>query len=254
MPEVPSGPGATRAVARFRVGLDAQEATCMRVAEPGRLGDSLVEAGLPLPSPVVVVVGGAGGVAPDDLERLTPVFVEGLVPAVERAHAAVVDGGTDAGVMRIIGRARSTSAQGFPLVGVVAEGTVRLPGSPNSRNDAAELEPHHTDFVVVPGIDWGDESPWISATASALARDRPSVTVLVNGGEIAYADVSHSLDAGRSVIVVVGSGRTADEIARATCGETSDPRASAFVRSGMVGTVPLGEPARLYDALVSVLG
>ena len=33
----------------------------------------------------------------------------------------------------------------------------------------AQFEPNHTHFVIVPGSDWGDESPWITWVASELA-------------------------------------------------------------------------------------
>jgi hypothetical protein len=46
-----------------------------------------------------------------------------------------------------------------------------------------------------------------------LARGKPALTLLINGGEISRADVQHSLDAGRPVIALAGSGRLADELA-----------------------------------------
>jgi hypothetical protein len=76
-------------------------------------------------------------------------------------------------------------------------------------------KPSHTHFIIVPGDEWGAESPWIAQTTSVLAGGEPSVTVLINGGEIAYADVERSVQARRRVVVVAGSGRTADAIAGA---------------------------------------
>jgi hypothetical protein len=40
-------------------------------------------------------------------------------------------------------------------------------------------------LVLVPGLDWGDEARWLVRLASALADGAPSVTVLVNGGDVA---------------------------------------------------------------------
>lgn len=238
----------------IRVGPSANEATCIRVEEPGVLSAALVAAGLPVSRPVLVVVGGAGGLGAADLERLAPVFTAGLVPAIEQTGAVVIDGGTNSGVMRMLGHARGPGSHAFRLVGVVAEGTVKLPGRRDVRDDAAELEPHHTDFVVVPGHEWGAESPWISLTATALAAGEQSVTVLVNGGDIAYADVSRSLEVGRPVVVVAGSGRTADEIAGALRGEVSDRRAQAIAASGLASSVPVADPSLLREAVVAALG
>ncbi len=86
--------------------------------------------------------------------------------------------------MRLIGQAK-TAAAGFPLVGVVAEGTVVVPGVESASPEAEELEPNHTVFLLVPGTEWGDEAPWIADVAGIVAGVRSSVTVLVNGGQVA---------------------------------------------------------------------
>lgn len=153
--------------------------------------------------PVVVLVGGADGMGAGDLERCHAFVAGALVPFAGEHGVCVVDGGTDAGVMAIAGRARATPGGG-PHVGVVAVGTLSLP---------AEVEPHHSHLVVVPGDAWGDESPWIAAVAAALSGPLPSVTVLANGGEVTYRDLRESLRAGRPVLVLAGTGRAADEIA-----------------------------------------
>ena len=79
--------------------------------------------------------------------------------------------------------------------------------------------------------------------AEVLSEGRPSVTMLVNGGDIAYRDLEISLDAGRRVIVVAGTGRVADEIgARPPATE----RARAAVRSPLVQVVPADAAAVLH--------
>lgn len=225
----------------------------MRVDEPEDLPAALAAGGLADPLPVVVLVGGAGGLSVDERARLTPLFAHGLVPAVERSSAAVVDGGTDSGVMRLLGDARASGRAGFPLVGVVAEETVRLPDGGAARDDAADLEPHHTLFVVVPGVDWGAEAPWIQRTATHLARTAPSVTVLVNGGDIAYVDAALSLEAGRRVLVIAGSGRSADQIAAALRGEPADPRARDLAGSHLVSQVDLDDTQEVFEAVTRAL-
>jgi hypothetical protein len=44
------------------------------------------------------------------------------------------------------------------------------------------------------------------------------VTVLMNGGQIAYRDVAASLGSGRPVVVLAGTGGTADAIVQARAG------------------------------------
>src|SRR5687768_13166433 len=99
----------------------------VRLSSRSDLPRLLDEVGLAA-GPVLVVVGGAGGLDPDDEDRLRVLIRDYLVPVVVRAGASVVDGGTDSGVMRAIGAARSDADAQFPLVGVVAAGTVPSPG------------------------------------------------------------------------------------------------------------------------------
>jgi hypothetical protein len=190
---------------------------------------ALATAGVPLPAPVAVLVGGAGGMGAAERQRSRALIGGVLVPFAQAHGVCIVDGGTDAGVMSIAGAARAACGAHGPHVGVAAAGTVVLPGDPaaGSATDPtgrAAVEPHHTHLVVVPGERWGDEVPWLSAVASALAGGCPSVTVLANGGDIAYADVRASLDAGRPVLVLAGTGRTADDLAGG--GEQADPVAT----------------------------
>lgn len=237
-----------------RLGTGAGAAVCVRVDVPGDLPAALAAGGLPNARPVLVLVGGAGGLSAAERARLTPLFAHGLVPAVERTGAAVVDGGTDSGVMRLLGEARAASRGAFPLVGVVAEETVRLPDGGAARDDAADLEAHHTLFVVVPGADWGSEAPWIQRTATQLARTAPSMTVLVNGGDIAFGDAFLSVEAGRPVLVIAGSGRSADQIAAALRGEPADARARELAASHLVSQVDVDDPEALCEAVTRALG
>ncbi len=224
----------------------------VRVSEANELKMALAALGLHPPRPTLVVVGGAGGFDEADMDRLRALFESGLVPVMTKYGAVGVDGGTLAGVMRLFGEARAATE--IPLVGVVAAGTVQLPGAQSPQPDAAELEPHHTHFVIVPGDQWGAESPWIAETATVLAGTAPSVTVLINGGQIAYADVERSVQAGRSVVAVAGSGRTADEFAAALAGESADERAAALISSGLIRSVPADQPAVLAELLEAILG
>ena len=79
------------------------------------------------------------------------------------------------------------------------------------------------------------------------------MTLVVNGGEIAYADIEHSLEAGRPVIVLAGTGRTADAIAAAARGRDAGPRAARVAAVPGTRVVPLGDPAVLRSAIGSVL-
>ena len=205
------------------------------------------------PLPVVVVVGGAGGLPEADKNRLETLFAVGIEPVLRRCGAVAVDGGTNAGVMRVVGEARATSGASYPLIGVVVADKVQIPGRPRTGDHRAVLEPHHSHFVIVPGDTWGEESSWIARFASLLAQDLPSVTVLLNGGDIAYDDVAHSVREHRPVVVVAGSGRTADVLADAVLGRPSPERARLLVASGLIHSVPVDQPLALKDMLEDIL-
>jgi len=210
--------------------------------------------GLPAPSPVLVMVGGAGGLTDEVAETLTAVFAEVIAPAVRRHHAIAVDGGTDSGVMRLLGRALGG---GTPLVGVAALGTVTFPGHPGaSIADAVPLDPHHTHFVLVdPGREWGDEAPYLAAVATALAPPALSVAVLVNGGEITLDDAEENLARRRPLLVLAGTGRTANAIATAAAHPAGcrDERLVAIATNPLVRVVDVTDHAALTDQLARSL-
>jgi hypothetical protein len=194
------------------------------------------------PPTLITLVGGAGGLSPDDLARLLPLFEGALVPAAQTMEAVVLDGGTDVGVMRLMGQARTAREGTFPLIGVAVDRTVILPGEDAPRPDAAPLEPNHTHFVLVPGEDWGDESLWLNQISEEVGKSVPTVTILINGGEIARRDVAFTLAAGQPVLVLAGSGRLADELAASV-----DQYAGVHVVDVNDG------PDRLRDVIISLL-
>lgn len=223
-----------------------------RVDQPADLPAALRALDIDVRRPVLVSVGGAGGMTPEHLAATAEILQERIVPALDRWRAAVVDGGTDSGIMRVMGQSRAAAGAQFPLVGVAAEGTVILPGRAPAA-DAAPLEPGHTHVVLVPGDAWGDESPWLSRVATAIADGQPSLTLVINGGQITYDDIDHSLQAGRPVVVVAGTGRTADAIAASARGDTEDSRAQMVAADPGTRIVPLNDPQALYEAIEAIL-
>jgi hypothetical protein len=234
----------------FRVSFEGgRTAAAVPVDQRSDLSAALAALGLDAPRLVVVLVGGAGRMTARDLDRLRPLFEQGLVPVAERLGVVVIDGGTDAGVMHLIGRARTRTEATFPLVGVPAVGTVRFPGKRSGVRRRWPLDAHHTHFVLVPGASWGDEAPWIARVGTELAGGWPSITVLVNGGDISYTDVACSLHAGRPVLAVAGSGRAADHLASAARGDPADEDAMRLAASGLVEVVDADDLAALDRAV-----
>ena len=168
--------------------------------------------------PVIVLVGGAGGIQEKDWEAIHDA-IGTIAKVAEKVKATMIDGGTASGVMMVSGKKRAVGNFHYPLIGVSAIDTVTWPGREQNilkrlRDKRAPLDPNHTHFILVPGENWGDESVWIAEVATQIAGSKPSVTILINGGRISHdQDVPNSLRAGRPVLVIEGTGRAADEFA-----------------------------------------
>jgi hypothetical protein len=118
----------------------SSEVTASRVVHltsRDELTSRLTELDLRVPRLVMVLVGGADGLADEQLARLRPLFEEGLAPLADALGACVIDGGTDAGVMALIGQARAKLDASFPLIGVAASGTVEPADRTTRRADTA---------------------------------------------------------------------------------------------------------------------
>ena len=113
---------------------------------------------LDIPRKTLVIVGGANGLSNADFSRLETLFIEVICPFAEAHELVVVDGGTDCGVMRLMGQSRLKSGATFPLLGVVVEAMTYVPGESPTHPDQAPLELNHSHFLLVPGDEWGDES------------------------------------------------------------------------------------------------
>ncbi|MDJ0736837.1 MAG: hypothetical protein QNJ47_22685 [Nostocaceae cyanobacterium] len=224
-------------------------ASAIRVQSPKELSTAMGELELHSPCPVLVILGGAGKMSEADLNRLRSLFVKVLAPVVEKLGASVVDGGTNFGVMQMIGQARAEISATFPLIGVIPVEKVALPNQ-IPPEEVTALEPHHSHFVLIPGCNWGDESPWLADVATVLAKEAPSVAVLVNGGEISRKDVSQSLKANRPVLAVAGSGRLADTLTAALGGETTDEGVSELVASGLIQAIDFKQS---FDSLTRLI-
>jgi hypothetical protein len=105
--------------------------------------------------PVIVVCGGADSLAGAALERADALIGTGVASAAKTTGAAVVDGATDAGVMRLTGQARARRPQALPtLVGVAPKGLVSYPGGLEQGQERVPLEDNHSHFVLADSGEW----------------------------------------------------------------------------------------------------
>lgn len=104
-----------------------------------------------------------------------------------------------------------------------------------------QLESHYSHFILVPGSEFGDESPWIVDIATLLSKGHRAVTILINGGEVSRKDIELSLENGRPVIALSRTGRLADELAR-------QPD-----RSKLISVVPANNKQRIVEVVRAAL-
>ena len=169
--------------------------------------------GLKPPKAVIVLSGGAGHLEDELKPRLTQLFSRGIARVATNTEALIIDGGTQSGVMAIMGRGVADRGRQISLLGVAPAGLVTYPADGTARA-GTPLDPNHSHFVLVDSDEWGGETETMYDLAATLAQDVPVVTVLVNGGSISRQEVLRSVRAGWPVVVLAGSGRLADEIAR----------------------------------------
>ena len=140
------------------------------------------------------------------------------------------------------------------LLGVAADGMVLYPGKTTGTNEhAVPLDPNHSHFILVKANTWGEETTTMYELVQFLSREHTSVAVLVNGGEIARKEALYNVHQGRPLIIIEGSGRAADEIARAMHDATyasSNAELSEIIAKGDLHLFPLNGPAEELEQLM----
>jgi hypothetical protein len=179
------------------------------------LAEALDEIGVPRQRPTLLFIGGAARLEYDRKQPITELIEQAIAPICQEHNVAMVDGATKSGIFSMIGRARGKIGGNFPLVGVAPASKIYLPTDEHIDSERVDLDENHSHFVLTPGAYWKDASPWMSRVARAIAGRQPAVTVLINGGEVAWIDAMCSMTAGITVITLRDSGRTADSLAEA---------------------------------------
>jgi hypothetical protein len=193
--------------------------------------DVLRTIGITPPKAVIVIAGGAGNMDKKQVRRLAPFFSLGIARAARNLNALIIDGGTQAGVMELMGKGVADQGNDVELMGIAPAGRVTFPGAQVRENaqDLAELDPNHSKFILVNGDNWGDETALMYSLAQTLNQGKfdktgngtgregklPTGTILAGGriGGIAMKEVQATVRMGWPLVVMEGSGQLADEIA-----------------------------------------
>jgi len=151
----------------------------VQVGETVDVADIVAALELGDPRALVIIIGGAGRMAEVQIQRVRPLFVEGLALLAAQERIAILDGGANTGVMALTGEGAATHGLTAPLIGVCPKARVSWPGRWNPWTKA-ELEPNHSHFVLTSGMRFGDESAIFYALARTLGKRMPSLALMVN--------------------------------------------------------------------------
>lgn len=227
-----------------KISFPIQQALCVFPNERSSLAQAISTLQLSAGYPVIVLIGGD---IDEQQAAATRRAIHLISKTAEDMNAIVVCGGTDMGVMAEIGQIRWRSGYRFPLVGITLEELVTWPNGPRSTKflwwgkQRWQLESHYSHFILVPGSQFGDESPWIVDAATILSKGHRSVTILINGGEVSRKDIELSLENSRPVIAISRTGRLADELAQ-------QPN-----RNKLLSIVPGNDEQKIAEALQAAL-
>jgi len=227
-----------------KINFPDQEVLCVFPSERSELVQAISELRLNDGYPVIVLIG--GGIDEHEADA-TRHAIQTIAKVAEDMQAVILCGGTDMGVMAEIGRERKQNRYNFPLIGIAPEKLVTWTDGPQSTKflwwgtQRWPLEPHYSNFILVPGSEFGDESPWIIDAATIFSKGRQAVTILINGGEVSRKDIDLSLGMGRPVIAVSRTGRLADELSRVPD------------RNKLITVVPANAEQRIIEVLQAAL-
>jgi len=212
--------------------------------------------GLASPRAVILLFGGAAGLDDSRKTDLATLFADGVTPVAAELGALIIDGGTQSGVMAMMGEAVAARPGTCHLLGIAPEGKIAHPelAGASARSDGTPLEPNHSHFVLVESNEWGGETGKMLELARAF--NAPIVAILVNGGAIAADEALQSVRNGWQLLVVEGSGRFADDVTAAIRNNQSAKSAevSEIARSGRVTLFHVDDAAqKLRDELHRML-
>ena len=172
----------------------------------------------------VFLSGGASKMPAASAEQLRTLLRALAVLVDHGLRFAVGDGGTQAGLMEAAGAVRRATRDAFPLLGVAPAPDVTTTGEPGR----TPVDPNHSHVVAVHDPDWarrqrtrgwdpsqghwGSETDAMYEIFARVARDRPSVTIVANGGAVTVDEIGRNVAQRRPMIVVAGSGRAADAV------------------------------------------
>jgi hypothetical protein len=222
-----------------------------RKAKTGKAGPEKAES----PKAVILIIGGADNLDEKVSSRLLQLFGRGIARAAVDMNAVIIDGGTESGVMKMMGQGVADRGFKSKLIGVAPLGLVSYPGSEG--DEKTPLDPNHSHFVLVEGIKWGDETGTLFQLMHLFRPDEKAkahaVVLLAGGGDVSRHEVLQAVRQNLPLIVVEGSGGVADEIVtawKATPALPDDPTMAEIIADGRIELHPLSNAVKSAERLI----
>jgi hypothetical protein len=209
--------------------------------------------GLSTKRPVIALAGTTTDLDPQLAARLYP-FIRTLTATAADHGAVVVTGGTDAGVIRLLGLSLGALPDPPQLVGVAPAELIARDGEAIAPG-AAHADPNHDAVLLVPGSQWGDETPVLSRLVGEIASGQPTVLVVIGGGAGALVECIEHARQKRPIVVLSRSGRLADELAdlRLEVRDATDDETGPPIAVRDVHVIDLAEPPSRLRSLLTLL-
>lgn len=206
-----------RAVERLEIVFpNGNQADAVYLPSGASIQDALSLLHLPAFHNFIMIAGGAALMNSSVSSQIAHLFIQGIAHFAATHSTLIIDGGTQSGVMELMGTGIAAQHHRSPLLGVSPANLVRYPGQrshPSNDEDAALLDPNHSHFVLVEANEWGGETATMYEVAHQFSQQHSSLAILINGGAIAIKEVLYNVRQQRPIIVIEGSGRAADDIA-----------------------------------------
>ena len=214
----------------------------------------IVEA-LELPSyeSILVVSGGAAALETRLIQPLAELFKNGLVAAAVDTRALLIDGGTQAGIMELLGKEVRGSTPHVTLTGVTPLSKVNYPGHAGG---STPLDPNHSRFILTDGAEWGDETDTLFRLAEILAIDKPGscLVILAAGGDISKNEILQAVRRRLPIVIITGSGGLADVLTSAALNKATPPADAAIAEilaDGQLDFFTLGSAVATFQDLIT---
>ena len=206
---------------------------------------------IPPPKALILIAGGADTL--DEKHKLPLVrLFGGIARAAANLDAVIIDGGTQSGVMELMGQGIADCGYQSPLIGVAPIGKVKYPGSIGEGD--TDLDPNHSYFVLVEGGDWGSELDTINKLVQVFTKESAGVVILAGGGPNSINEALCAVRYNLPLIVLEGTGGMADEIAvawRSMRRPPQDPGIAAIVASEYTEIHPAANSTEGLEILIT---